>query len=273
MLVLSVDLRRILTASAIALFGIFAVTVVAQALPIQLLRPEWIKRVCGVVLGGVSFPLIGMVLVLLASEAEQNSRDKDRAVPAPERPVVTNLRRLSWVVAIGFVLMIPLQTWASLKEFQQVMRTDRQQLVPYEKALGLLRLAETNEALLYAISTIPGAPPNLSGTTKDPLPVVRQNLINEIEPQVKARQNELKDLNNKRWQLNIVLWVKGGLNAAFCALAFGAIGRLGPTQETLASGLLMPSESQRHWRRAISSQKRNKKRWPWSKRSASPGKS
>lgn len=266
---MSVDLRRILTAASIALIGIFVVTVVAQALPLQLLRPEWIQRTCASIIGGVSFPLIAMVFLLLSVEG---TNDLNRAgPPAPEPRLITNLRILSWVVALGFVLMIPLQTWAGVKVLQAQIGAERQQLLPYQRALALIRLAETPDAVMFAISTLPGVPPDLAGAPRDPLPQVKQKLISQIEPQIKARQSQLNALNAERWQQAILTWVKQAFNAVFCAFAFGAIGRLGPTRESLVSGFLMPSDSQRQWKRAISSQKRTQNRRPWSKRSGPPG--
>lgn len=266
---MSVDLRRILIAASIALIGIFVVTVVTQALPLQLLRPEWIQRICATIIGGVSFPLIAMVFLLLSVEGTE---DLNRAGPsAPEPPLITNLRRFSWVVALGFVLMIPLQTWAGVRVLRAEIRSEQQQLVPYQRALSLIRLAQTPDALIFAISSVPGAPPNLSGAPRDPLPEVKQKLISQIEPQIKARQNQMNAVNAARWQQAILGWVKQAFNAAFCAFAFGAIGRLGPTRESLVSGFLMPSQSQRQWKRAITSQKRNRKSWPWSKRSGPLG--
>ncbi len=259
MFVLSDDLRRILTAVSIALIGIFVVTVVAQALPLQLLQPAWIQKMCATVIGGVSFPMLGMLLLLLAAEGTPGERG--RPTQLEEKRVITRLRRLSWVVAIGFVLMIPLQAWAGVKTLQQTIRNDQQQLAPYKRALSLIRIAETPDALMYALSVIPGVPPNISGQLKEPLPKVRQGLIEQIEPQLKARQNQLEALNGERWQQSILGWIKEGLNAALCALAFGAIGRLGPGRPVLVSGFLMPSASQLQWRRSLSSKKRAGKSW------------
>jgi hypothetical protein len=234
MFVLSSDLRRVLCAAACALLGIFAVSIVALALPLQLLQPSWIERMCAAVLGGVSFPLVALVFLVMVAEGTPG--DKDVSGLKNEAAFITSLRRLALFVAIGFALMIPLQTWAGVEVVQQAMRNDKEQLKPFTRALDLIRIAETPDAMLFALRSIPGAPSNLSGELSDPLSKVRQQLIAQIEPQLKARQNQLKDVNRQRWKQGILRWVKDGFIAAFSAFGFAAIGRMGPLKPTLLGG-------------------------------------
>lgn len=172
--------RDALVSVAYALLGIYAVTVIAAALPLQLLQPAWIERVCGSLRGGVSFPLIALVFLVMA----QSPRTRD-VEPASS----IRLRRLSSAVALGFVLMVPLQTWAGVQVVRLNLRAERQQLLPISRGLERIRLAESEEALLGALASLPGAPPNLSGSLREPLAVVRQRLIAEIEPPAACPRN------------------------------------------------------------------------------------
>jgi len=256
MFALSSDLRRILTASAIALLGIFVVTIVALALPLQLLQPAWIQRTCSAILGGVSFPLVAVVLLVLAAEPAPGEGGRPAKIEEP--PYITSCRRLAFAAAIGFALMIPLQTWAGVKVLQQVMTNDKEQLKAYTRALDLIRIAETPDALIFALQSIPGVPPSLDGQLKDPLPKVRQQLITQIEPQIKARQTQLAQINGERWQQGILRWVKEGLIAAFSALGFAAVGRLSPTKPTLLNGIQKRRASAKLYAEAAKAQKAQK---------------
>jgi hypothetical protein len=221
---------------AVALLGIYAVTVLAAALPVQVLQPAWIERVCGSLRGGVSFPLIALVLFVLA--------DCNDDSPLESRQL-TVIRRWACFVALGFLLMIPLQTWAGVQVLQQSNAKARAQLRPYNQSLASIRKANSEEALLRALAKIPGSPANLGGTLKEPVPQVRAQLILQLEPQVKARQNQLDALQGSLWQEGLLRWFKDGLVALFSAIGFAAIGRSAADRPTLLQVILDPRPSQR----------------------------
>ncbi|QPN62779.1 hypothetical protein [Synechococcus sp. CBW1004] len=210
------ELRDVLSSVAYALLGIYAVTVIAGALPPRLLEPAWIERVCGILRGGVSFPLIALVFLVMAqSPSVRDVEPKSRI----------RLRRLSSAVALGFILMVPLQTWAGVQGVRVSLREARRELLPISRGLERIRLAESEEVLLGAITTLPGAPPNLGGSLREPLGVVKQRLIAEIEPQLRARETRINELGRQRWKDGLVRWVKDAVVALFSAMGFFAIAR------------------------------------------------
>ena len=214
---------------ATALLGIYAVTVLAAAIPLELLQPAWIERVCGSVRGGVSFPLLAVALLLLAAIVNDS----------PEEPrYLTVIRRLACLIAFGFCLMIPLQTWAGVALLQQINANEQAQLRPYTRALTAIRNADSQDALLQALASIPGSPSNLSGSLKDPLHQVREQLIRQIEPQVSARQTQLGALQSSRLQEGFLRWFKDAVVAFFSAIGFAAIGRFAEDRPTLLSTII-----------------------------------
>ena len=210
------ELRQALSSVGYALLGIYAVTVIAAALPLQLLQPAWIERICGSLRGGVSFPLIALVFLVMAQSP--STRDVESASSL-------RLRRLSAAVALGFVLLVPLQTWAGVQVVRLSLRGERQQLLPISRGLERIRLATSEEALLGALSSLPGAPPNLGGSLREPLAVVRQRLIAEIEPQLRARETRINELGGRLWQEGLLRWIKDAAVALFSAYGFFAIGQ------------------------------------------------
>jgi hypothetical protein len=59
----------ILQGIGLALIIVYAVTVTAVAVPVELLQPQWIERVSGSLRGGASFPLVGAGLIWLGYTA------------------------------------------------------------------------------------------------------------------------------------------------------------------------------------------------------------
>lgn len=223
----SPDLARIFRMVGQALLAIYAVTVLASMFPLALIDPVWIERVCGSLRGGVSFPLIGSVFMLL--EGAQWEREV-------EAMRVTLLRRLSVWVSIGFLLMVPLQTWAGIQVVRQSLRSTVQQLTPYETGLQRIRAAGTGQELIAALASLPGAP-SLGGTLKQPLPVVREQLITQIQPQIAALRTQLQERSSQLWQEGLLRWSKDATVALFSALAFAAIGRSRPDRPTFLDEL------------------------------------
>ncbi|MFZ9753081.1 MAG: hypothetical protein ACO3B3_05970 [Cyanobium sp.] len=225
-----IDLGMVLRWIGLALLGIYLVTVIAAALPVKLLDPAWINRICGSIRGGVSFPLEALALLLIDAYLCHSGRE-----PA----LVTDFRRLCSWVAVGFVLMIPLQTWASQKLIVAAVDAQKARLEPAENAIKAVYAATDAEQLLAAIQRIPGAPPNIGGRFEEPVPKVRERLIAQIEPQVRQRQAELKQLIGSIRSEGLTAQIKDGLVAFFSSLAFAAIGRSKPGRRTLLNRLIM----------------------------------
>jgi len=223
------DLADPLKWIGIALLGTYVVTVVAAALPVKLLDPAWINRVCGSLRGGVSFPLEAMALFLIGAFLQRSGK---------EPSYVSDLRWLSRWAALGFLLMIPLQSWAGMKLIDSATEVQKSRLEPAESALKAVYAATNGDQLLEAIRSIPGAPPNIGGRLEEPVAKVRERLISEIEPQVRQQKQQLKEVIGSIRRDSLIALVKDGVVALVSALAFAAIGRSKPYRPTLLSSLL-----------------------------------
>jgi hypothetical protein len=218
------DLADPLKWIGIGLLGTYVVTVVAATLPVKLLDPIWINRICGSIRGGVSFPLEAMALIMLGAYLQRTGK---------EPPMVTDFRRLCSWVALGFVLMIPLQSWAGQKLTDLAVQNQQARIEPAQRALKAVYAATNAEELLNAIRIIPGAPPNISGRFEEPVPKIRERLISEIEPQVDQQKEQLNQVTGEIRRDSFINLIKDGFVALFSALAFAAIGRSKPYKPTL----------------------------------------
>jgi hypothetical protein len=223
------DLTDPLKWIGIGLLGIYVATVVAAALPVKFMDPIWINRICGSIRGGVSFPLEAMALIMIGAYLQRTGK---------EPPMVTDFRRLCSWAALGFLLMIPLQSWAGQKLTDLAVQNQQARIEPAQTALKAVYAASNAEELLNAIRIIPGAPPNISGRFEEPVPKVRERLISEIEPQVRRQKEQLKQVTREIRRDSIINLIKDGFVALLSALAFAAIGRSKPHMPTFLQRLL-----------------------------------
>ena len=227
----SQDLGEALKWIGFALLGTYVVTVVAAALPVKLLDPAWINRVCGSLRGGASFPLESVALFLIGGFLDCSGK---------EPPLITRVRRLARWAALGFLLLIPLQSWAGLKLIDTAIEAQKARLAPADNALSAVYAATNADQLVEAIRRIPGAPPNISGRFEEPLPKVRERLISEIGPQVRQQKEQLKAVIGTIRRDSLIALVKDGVVALLSALAFAAVGRSKPYRSTLLQKLVGP---------------------------------
>ena len=120
------DLADPLKWIGISLLGVFVATAVAAALPVKLMDSIWINRICGSIRGGVSFPLIAMALIMIGAYLQRTGK---------EPPMVTDFRRLCSWAALGFLLMIPLQSWAGQKLTDLAVQNQQARIEPGQNAL------------------------------------------------------------------------------------------------------------------------------------------
>jgi hypothetical protein len=217
--------------AGVSLLGIYLITILAAALPVRLLDPAWVGRVCGSVTGGVSFPIVALVLILLGAHLDD---------PQASSTYLPRISRWAFWVALGFLLMIPLQTWSSVALLNKVADQERNQLSVFTYGLERIRLSLTQEQLAVAIASIPGAPTFKPGTLTVPLPEARRMLIQQIEPQLRLRRNQLKAMEAKRWKESWPRMVKDAFVSIFAALSFAAVGRSSAESPTLLERLLFP---------------------------------
>lgn len=70
-------------------------------------------------------------------------------------------------------------------------------------------------------------------------------MLNEIEPQLTAKQAQLTALQSQRWQQGLLRWFKDALVALFSAIGLAAIGRTAAERPTLLEIILNPRPQQR----------------------------
>jgi hypothetical protein len=123
---------------ALVLFVLFGSLVAAALFPLQLLDPAWQLRLAGSLINSAAFPLLGLALLQIAAEL------------GPHDPQLKNRARLcaqlAVAAALGFLLLLPLQTIAGLKTSRSLNTAQAARIQGAEAKLRALRQAVASAA-------------------------------------------------------------------------------------------------------------------------------
>ncbi|MEI7667177.1 MAG: HpsJ family protein [Synechococcaceae cyanobacterium ELA263] len=120
-----------LSVVALVLFVLFVSLVAAVLFPVQLLDPAWQLRLAGTLINTAAFPLLGLALLQIAAEL------------GPHDPQLKNRARLcsqlAVAAALGFLLLLPLQTVAGLQQGRSLNNAQAARIQGAEAKLKALR--------------------------------------------------------------------------------------------------------------------------------------
>lgn len=208
-----------------ALLGAYLTTVLASAWPVQLLVPAWQLRLIENLREGAFLPLLGAMVIVLAGLL-QPSND-DLLLP------VRRVRALAVWAAIGFALLIPLQTYAGFKQLRSAGAEANRRVAALGQATKAIENARTETALRQALRQVPGVTLRLPDPLGEPVPKVRSQLSAALRPRIKAAETAIQDQLSKRWQSWLLKAIRDALVAGFFAVGFAGIGQTAPQSPTL----------------------------------------
>ena len=123
---------------ALVLFVLFASLVAPALFPLQLLDSAWQVRLAGTLINTAAFPLLGLALLQIAAEL------------GPHDPQLKNRARLcaqlAVAAALGFLLLLPLQTIAGLQTSRTANNAQATRIQGAEAKLKALRQAVASAA-------------------------------------------------------------------------------------------------------------------------------
>ncbi|MBD2718419.1 hypothetical protein H6G99_05560 [Synechococcus sp. FACHB-909] len=176
-----------LSVMAIALFVIYGVRVVATAIPLRPFDTLWQLSVSSTLISAAAIPLLGLGLLHLAAYLDPANAALEKRRDA--------LARWAILAVLGFLLLIPLQTYASWSTVATARTRLTSQLSIANRNFALVREAinaatslEDLQVRLQALQS-----PELGIRFENlglPLPETQRQMLirlNEIEEQVKAR--------------------------------------------------------------------------------------
>lgn len=206
-------LSRLMAAAAGSMFLVYAITIVIGGLPPRPLDPGWVLRLAGLLTDNAAIPLVGVVLLFLASHLDPSS-----PVMRARRNRVAVLCR--WV-AIAFLLLIPAQLAASWSGVQQVGQSQGEQLRQASRRVAEVRkateLARSTADLQARLLKIGGASLN-PGDLDQPIERLRPRYLKELAVAQAQVQKQEKNPVSTGQQLVVAQGTTKGL---LMALAYG----------------------------------------------------
>jgi len=199
------------------MFGCF---VLAAALPVKLLDPQWNLSIHGAVVNAAGFPLLGLCLLQIAAVLDGHNQNIARRSRL--------CARLAAPVALGFVLLIPLQFWLLWQSSSTATLRVRGQLAREERNLETLRQAITSASSTADLQRRlqAGAVPQLDATQLDePLERLRPRLKQLIE-QAEQQRSRRSQRQGRLPALQILATgLRNSLPCLALALGFAALAQ------------------------------------------------
>lgn len=225
-------LARILVAASSCFLLVFLAAALAALLPIRFTDPTWHLGVISSLVNNGGFALISLVLLHFASHIEPtNGRWQARCI---------TFRQLAIAATLGFLLLVPLQafaTWKALTASEDAHTTQQRQVEQrFEDLRQVIRTAPTLEDLQERLRQRNG-PSLQAADLGQPLPQVRQQLLMALQQAESTLSAQFPAIDPERTWGFIKESVRVGVSALAFALAFGAAARRPGATESLWAGL------------------------------------
>lgn len=211
------DVANALRWASIALIGIFIASVISVILPFQLFKPEWQDKLISSIRGGASFPLEGVLFMMLASVLSP----EDQGISKQLR----RARKFAVAMSLIFLIMAPLQLYTGLKVIGGRTTNEFESLAVLKRGASAIDRSVSEAEFRAALGSIPGAPPLPAPTLTEPIPSLRANVLQQINPQIKRLETLLEEQRRKRTELFIGFSIRDVFICLLYALAFGATAK------------------------------------------------
>ncbi|MEB3199183.1 MAG: HpsJ family protein [Synechococcaceae cyanobacterium] len=224
-------LARRLGIIAIALFVLFAASVLARIIPVSLLTPSWQLEFSAALIDAAPSALLGLILLHLAYYLDpQNAALKTGR---------TRAANLCIAVALGYLLLLPLNTyavWSGLSNLQATKtRVEADAARRVSQFRTVISAASSAQDLQERLQSL-GVPGLKASDLRKPLPLLKERLLENID---KAERNLSSKQANAGATVQLGSWsvlqsaLKLGVSSLALAVAFAAAAQRGNDQTSL----------------------------------------
>jgi hypothetical protein len=209
-----------LSVVAVVLFALFASLVAAALFPLQLLDPAWQLRLAGTLINTAPFPLLGLALLQIAAEL------------GPHDPLLKSRARLcsqlAVAAALGFLLLLPLQTVAGLQQGRSLNQAQASRIQGAEAKLKALRQAvagaTSNADLNQQLQKLSG-PVLGPADIAQPMPLLKAQVAAVLDQAALQISRERAASQPRTPLLLLPELLRNGFASLVLALGFAALGR------------------------------------------------
>lgn len=215
---------------AILMFVLFLVGILGSAWPVRLIDPLWLQTVSDKLLASGAIAMIGAILLMLARLIDPHSILIGRRVAL--------LRRLSFWIALGFLLLIPLQIYSGINLLRRFRANDTRELNAYIATTRAIESARSYDDILKAMRLLPGQAPALPSSINVPLESVKTRLSNDLNPFIKRYENSADAMGLKRLNDWFVQLARNVVAALLLFFTFASVAKRFPADPTLLQSVL-----------------------------------
>ncbi len=228
-----------LSVVALVLFVLFASLVAAALFPLLLLDPAWQLRLAAALINSAAFPLLGLALLQIAAEL------------GPHDPLLKNrarlCSRLAVAAALGFLLLLPLQTIAGLQTIRTVNNAQASRIQGAEAKLKALRQAvrgaASNAELSQQLQKLQG-PVLRPADISQPMPLLKAQVAAVLDQAALQISREREASQPRTPLLLLPELLRNALASLALALGFAALAVRPGSERSLLQ------ELQSSWRRS-----------------------
>jgi len=199
-----------------ALILVFLAQIIATLFPIALFQPEWMVRVSGSLRETASLPLMALGLIMLANMIDS------KVIPSSSH--LQFLRRIASLAALGFLLLIPLQTYGAVAGIRNQLQQGQAQLNSLTAAAELVQNARNEPQLRDAIRAIPGADRLADRPLGADIKTIKSALLNKLQEATNSLQTQLNDSKTKAIQNIIPPLIRDAIVSLAYAIGFAGMG-------------------------------------------------
>jgi len=221
---------------SLGLILVFLAQVVAALYPVALFKPEWMVRVSDSIRATASLPIMALALIMLANMINKKV--------LPTSLHLQTIRRISSLVAICFVLLIPLQTYGTLAGIRSQLQQGQTQLRILSSASDKVQKASTEDQLRNAIRTIPGGEELALRPLGAEVETIKPALLERLRETTNRLQTQLSEVQSKAMYSAIPALIRDAVVALGYAIGFGSMGYSQPGQPSPIIRLFKGANSQ-----------------------------
>jgi hypothetical protein len=198
----------------IAFLASFLITFL-NALPPRFTDPNWQLNFVTLIISGGMGALFGSLLVSLAQMFNAGDRQVQK------RALL--VRTLASWVALGWLLLIPLQLFLSVRLIRTQAGQELSQIQDLQRITRAVRNATSEDELRAAMAKVPNSPPLPRLTV--PLEVAKSNLLSQFQKTINTLENRQQEGDTNRWQTWFNQALRNCLQCVVLATGFLALGK------------------------------------------------
>lgn len=199
-----------------SLILVFLAQVITSLFPIALLQPEWMVRISDSLRATASLPIMALAMIMLANMIDKKVMPSSRHLQL--------FRRIANLAAIGFLLLIPLQTYGALVGINSQLQQGQAQLNKLSSAAELVQKASNEPQLREAIRAIPGAEELANRPLGADVNTVKKAFLDRLRQSKNSLQNQLNEAASKDRQSLILPLIRDAAIALSYAIGFASMG-------------------------------------------------